>query len=157
SRGRKTGTMAGELLARATGRLKPTIGPGQGPSFLRFFGLLSLMGNVTATPSSPPLVRLTLDGRPVAVPAGTTLWEAAREQGIDIPGLCHSPRLTPVGVCRLCVVDVGGRTLAASCVRACEDGMHVRTGGEQVEKQRRVLTGLLLADHPVPCERERTT
>jgi formate dehydrogenase major subunit len=98
-----------------------------------------------------------LDGRPVAVPEGTTIWEAARQHGIAIPVLCHSPRLRPVGVCRLCVVDVGGRLLAASCVRACEEGMQVQTGGTRVEAARRTLTALLLADHPVPCERERTT
>jgi formate dehydrogenase major subunit len=102
-------------------------------------------------------VTLTLDGRPVTVPAGTTIWEAARQRGIDIPVLCHNPRLQPVGVCRLCVVDIGGRVLAASCVRSCEDGMKVQTIGERVEKQRRMLTALLLADHAVPCERERTT
>src|SRR5437773_4732095 len=103
------------------------------------------------------LVHLVLDGRPVAVPAGTTIWDAARQHGIAVPVLCHDPRLRPVGVCRLCVVDVGGRVLAASCVRPCENGMTVRTGGEQVEKQRRVLTALLLADHLTPCARERTT
>src|SRR5919109_5074170 len=102
-------------------------------------------------------VRFTLDGRTVSVPAGTTVWEAARQHGIDIPVLCHSPRLRPVGVCRMCVVDVGGRGLAASCVRACEEGMTVRTGGDRVEKQRRMLTALLLAEHPTPCEKEKTT
>jgi formate dehydrogenase major subunit len=107
--------------------------------------------------SAQPLVRLTLDGRPVTVPAGTTIWEAARQHGIDIPVLCHSPRLRPVGVCRLCVVDVGARVLAASCVRPCEEGMGVQTGGDRVERQRRMLTALLLAEHPTPCERERTT
>jgi formate dehydrogenase major subunit len=107
--------------------------------------------------SAQPLVHLTVDGRPVAVPAGTTIWEAARLHGIHIPVLCHSPRLRPVGVCRLCVVDVGARVLAASCVRACEEGMNVQTGGERIESQRRVLTALLLEDHPTPCERERTT
>ncbi len=60
---------------------------------------------------APPLVRLTLDGRPVAVPEGTSLREAARRPGIDIPALCHSPRLRPVGVCRRCVVDLGPLTL----------------------------------------------
>src|SRR5437773_12422881 len=103
------------------------------------------------------LVHLVLDGRPVAVPAGTTIWDAARQLGIDIPVLCHSPRLRPVGVCRLCVVDVGGRVLAASCVRACEEGMNVVTGGPRVERQRRMLVALLLAEHPVPCRREQTT
>src|SRR3954454_24964200 len=105
----------------------------------------------------PEQVSLSIDGRPVTVPAGTTIWDAARTLGIDIPALCHSPRLRPVGVCRLCVVDVGGRVLAASCVRPCEEGMTVRTGGERVEQQRRMLTALLLAEHPTPCERERTT
>src|SRR5437870_13681608 len=102
-------------------------------------------------------VSLTIDDRPVTVPAGTTVWEAARQLGIAIPALCHQPRLRPVGVCRLCVVDVGGRVLAASCMRICENGMNVRTGGERVEKQRRLLTALLLAEHPTPCERGRTT
>ena len=110
-----------------------------------------------STNHAPPTVRLTLDGRPVTVPAGTTVWEAARQHGTDIPVLCHSPRLGPVGVCRLCVVDVGGRVLAASCVRPCEEGMNVQTGGERVERQRRTLLALLLADHPKPCRRERTT
>src|SRR5262245_39102533 len=102
-------------------------------------------------------IRLTIDGRPVTVAPGTTLWEAARGLGIGIPVLCHQPRLRPVGVCRLCVVDVGGRLLAASCVRTCEEGMAVHTGGPRVEKSRRVLTQLLLAAHPSPCQRERTT
>src|SRR5262245_39767657 len=64
--------------------------------------------------------------------------------------------MDPVGVCRVCVVDVGGRVRAASGVRPCEDGMKVQTGGERVERQRRVLTALLLAEHPTPCRRERT-
>ena len=103
--------------------------------------------------ASPPTVTLTLDGRTVTVPGGTTIWDAAQRHGIDIPVLCHSPRLRPVGVCRLCVVDVGGRVLAASCVRPCEDGMTVQTGGDRVERQRRMLTALLLADHPTLLSR----
>src|SRR5437762_7801979 len=98
--------------------------------------------------------QLTLDGQTISVASGTTIWEAARQHGVAIPALCHQPRLQPVGVCRLCVVDVGGRVLAASCVRTCEEGMSVRTGGEHVERQRRTLTALLLAEHPSPCQRE---
>lgn len=103
------------------------------------------------------MISLSLDGRPVTVPPGTTIWEAARRMGVQIPVLCHQAHLRPVGVCRLCVVDVGGRTLAASCVRQCEAGMNVLTGGARVERQRRMLTALLLAEHPTPCARERTT
>jgi formate dehydrogenase major subunit len=103
------------------------------------------------------VIQLTIDGRRIAVSAGTTIWDAARQLGIDIPVLCHDPRLAPVGVCRTCVVDVGGRVLAASCVRPCEEGMVVQTNSERVEKQRKMLTALLLADHPVPCDKEKTT
>ncbi len=95
-------------------------------------------------------VALTIDGREVSVPEGTTIWEAARSIGIEIPALCQDPRLRPVGVCRVCVVDVGGRTLAASCVRACEQGMRVDTASERVERARAMLVELLVADAPPP-------
>jgi formate dehydrogenase major subunit len=80
-----------------------------------------------------------------------------RDAGVDIPVLCHDPRLEPAGVCRMCVVDTGGRVMAASCVRECEQGMEVDASSERVLQQRRTLTELLLADHPVPCEKEKTT
>src|SRR5689334_22639599 len=102
-------------------------------------------------------IRLTIDGREITVAPGTTIYDAARRHGIEIPVLCHHPQMEPVGVCRMCVVDVGGRVLAASCVRPCEEGLQVVTHSERVEKQRRMLTELLLAEHPTPCEKERTT
>ncbi len=102
-------------------------------------------------------VTVTIDGNNIAVPEGTTIWEAAKQIGIEIPVLCHSERMDPVGVCRMCVVDVGERVLAASCVRECQDGKSVETSSEKVEKHRAMLTRLLLSDHPTPCERERTT
>src|SRR3954464_5728106 len=104
-----------------------------------------------------PTVSCTIDGVAVTVPSGTTIYTAAKDAGIDIPVLCHDERYDPVGVCRMCVVDVGGRVLAASCVRPCEEGMNVRTNSEPVEKQRRLLTALLLAGPPPPCRREQTT
>ena len=70
---------------------------------------------------------VTIDGRQVTVAEGTTIFDAAREVGIDIPVLCHNERYDPVGVCRMCVVDIGGRVFAAACVRPCEDGMEVKT------------------------------
>ena len=102
-------------------------------------------------------VQLVLDGHTIEMPTGTTIWEAARRSGIEIPSLCHQPQVTPVGVCRMCVVDVGERVLAASCVRACEAGMQVETNSDRVRAHRRKLLELLLRDHPLPCDREQTT
>jgi len=103
------------------------------------------------------MVTLTIDGHSVTVPEGTTIWEAAKRLGIDIPVLCHDERLRPVGVCRMCVVDTGGRVLTAACVRACEPGMNVATQSEKVERQRRMLTELLMSDQPETCPKETTT
>jgi CRP-like cAMP-binding protein/Pyruvate/2-oxoacid:ferredoxin oxidoreductase delta subunit/ferredoxin len=100
-------------------------------------------------------VQLTIDGMPVTVPAGTTVFDAARMNGIPIPTLCHQQNETPVGVCRVCVVDVGGRVLAASCVRPAEDKMVVSTNSEKVARSRRTLIELLMSDHPSPCARQR--
>ena len=82
------------------------------------------------------------------MPEGTTIWQAAKDAGIEIPVLCHDERYDPVGVCRMCVVDVGGRVLAAACVRPCEDEMEVETATPEVERSRAMLTELLLADQP---------
>jgi len=98
------------------------------------------------------MISFTLNGSPVRVADGTSLWDAARRQGIDIPALCHDPRLRPVGVCRLCVVEVkGSRLLVSSCTRPAEEGMEVETRSPRVESSRRTLLELLLADHPSPC------
>jgi formate dehydrogenase major subunit len=93
-------------------------------------------------------VSLTIDGQSLEVPEGTTIWQAAREVGVDIPALCHDERYDPVGVCRMCVVDTGGRAYAASCVRPCEPDMEVRTSTPELERSRAVLTELLVADQP---------
>ena len=108
-------------------------------------------------PDPGDLVTLEVDGHAITARAGQTIWEAARDAGIQVPVLCHDERLRPVGVCRLCVVDIGGRTLAAACVRPVEAGMKVATASPLVVKQRAVLLRLLLSDHPTPCTRERTT
>jgi CRP-like cAMP-binding protein/Fe-S-cluster-containing dehydrogenase component len=102
-------------------------------------------------------VQLTIDGLPVTVPAGTTVFDAARIHGIAIPTLCHQQNETPVGVCRVCVVEAGGRVLSASCVRPAENGMVVSTNSEKVIGARRTLVELLMADHPSPCARQRNS
>ncbi len=103
---------------------------------------------VLHAPAKVRTVTLTIDGTEVTVPEGTTIWTAAQGAGIDIPVLCHDERYDPVGVCRMCVVDVGARAYAAACVRPCEDGMTVKTATEDVERNRATLTELLLADQP---------
>ncbi len=111
----------------------------------------------TTTATARPEVKLTIDGHEVVVPAGTTVFDAARLSGITVPTLCHQQNETPVGVCRLCVVDVGQRVYAASCVRQAEPGMVVKTSTDDVVAVRRTLLELLMADHPTPCRRQRET
>lgn len=100
------------------------------------------------------MIDLTIDGQPVRVPAGTTVFDAARMQGISIPTLCHLQNETPVGVCRLCLVDTGARVLAASCVRPVEQGMKVVSDSEKIQSSRKTILELLMADHPSPCARQ---
>ena len=85
----------------------------------------------SATGRRSQTVSLRIDGHDVTVSEGTTILDAAAELGIAIPVLCHDDRYDPVGVCRMCVVDVGARVYAAACVRACEDGMEVTTAGDR--------------------------
>src|SRR5262252_9290342 len=103
--------------------------------------------------ATPRTVTLTIDGREVTVAEGSTIWAAAKAAGIDIPVLCHDERFDPVGVCRMCVVDVGAPALAASCVRACENGMTVKTDTPELERSRATLTKRFTADQP-PRERD---
>ncbi len=90
------------------------------------------------------LVDVTIDGREVRVPEGATLLEACRSVGIDTPTLCYLETLTPVNVCRVCVVEVeGSRTLVPSCSRRAEPGMVVHTDSERVRTSRRMVLELL--------------
>src|SRR4029453_19592634 len=80
-----------------------------------------------------PPVTLTIDGRSVTVPQGTTILGAAATIGITIPTLCYLETLRPVNVCRLCVVELeGARVLVPSCARAVEAGMVVHTRSPRV-------------------------
>jgi len=89
-------------------------------------------------------VELTIDGRAVAVPEGTTILQACRAQGIDTPTLCYLETLTPVNVCRVCVVEVeGSRTLVPACSRPVEPKMAVHTDSERVRHSRRLVFELL--------------
>jgi predicted molibdopterin-dependent oxidoreductase YjgC len=96
------------------------------------------------TPGPARLVEISIDDRTVTVPEGTTLLQACRREGIDTPTLCYLENLTPVNVCRVCVVEVeGSRTLVPSCSRVAEAGMKVKTDSERVRLSRRMVLELL--------------
>ncbi len=97
------------------------------------------MDNQTASP-----ITLTLDGRSVTVPAGTTLLKAAQQLGEQIPTICYHDHCTANALCRICVVEVeGARVLAPACVAQVSDGMVVRTRTERVERSRRTILEML--------------
>lgn len=101
---------------------------------------------------SDDLATVTIDGRQVTVPAGTSVMRAAREAGIDIPSLCATDSLKAFGSCRLCVVEIeGARGTPASCTSLCADGMVVSTRSELVDLVRNGVMELYLSDHPQDC------
>jgi predicted molibdopterin-dependent oxidoreductase YjgC len=92
----------------------------------------------------PAVVEMTLDGRTVTVPEGSTILDACSAEGIDVPTLCFLESLTPINVCRLCVVEVtGSRVLVPACSRRVEAGMEVQTGSERVRHSRKLVLELL--------------
>lgn len=96
------------------------------------------------------LVDLEIDGEPVRVREGATVLDACRGQGIDTPTLCYLENLTPVNVCRVCVVEVeGSRTLVPACSRKAEPGMKVRTGSERVQTSRKMVLEFLASSADV--------
>jgi predicted molibdopterin-dependent oxidoreductase YjgC len=93
---------------------------------------------------APAQVALEIDGRPVTVPDGSTILDACRAEGIETPTLCFLENLTPVNVCRVCVVELeGARVLAPACSRKVEAGMKVHTDSERVRTSRRLVLELL--------------
>ncbi len=99
-----------------------------------------------AAPEPAPIaqVELTIDGQSVSVPAGSTILDACRAEGVDTPTLCYLENLTPVNACRVCVVEVAGaRVLAPACSRKVEPGMAVQTDTERVRLSRKVVLELL--------------
>ena len=96
-------------------------------------------------------VTFELDGKEVTVSEGTTIWEAAQAEGQLIPHLCYKPEpgYRSDGNCRACMVEIEGeRVLAASCIRAVENGMVVRSQSERAVKSRALVVELLAADQP---------
>ena len=98
------------------------------------------------------MVNLHINGIPVTVPEGTTVLEAARDAGINIPSLCYLKGINEIGACRICVVEVkGARSLMASCVYPVSEGMEVFTNTEKVRQSRRLTLELILSNHRMDC------
>lgn len=99
-------------------------------------------------------VTLSIDNQEVTVPKGTTILEAAKTLGVEIPTLCHLKELAPDGSCRMCVVEVeGGRRggLTTACTAHCQEDMVVSTHSEKVADSRRFILDLLLSNHKLEC------
>ena len=96
---------------------------------------------------------VTINGRSVEVPAGTNVIEAAKRVGVQIPHYCYHPRLSIVGQCRMCLVQVDGQPkLQAGCSMTVQkDGMAIRTDVPEVEEGQRAMMEFLLINHPLDC------
>ena len=98
------------------------------------------------------MVKVTVDGREIEVPKGSTMLEAAKKAGINIPTLCFHEDLGVKAMCRICVVEVlGARTLQTACSQPVSDGMVIQTNTPAVRQARKINLELLLSNHPQDC------
>ncbi len=96
--------------------------------------------------------KVKIDHKSIDVPEGTTVLDAARMLDIPIPTLCHHPKLTPFGGCRLCLVEIKGIPRpVTSCTTPVSDGMEVFTSTPLIEDLRKTVLELILSDHPNDC------
>ena len=97
-------------------------------------------------------VNIKINGRECSVPAGSTILQAARMSGIEIPTLCYLKDINAIGACRICVVEVkGARSLVASCVFPVNEGMEIFTNTPRVIESRKTTLELLLSNHKKEC------
>ena len=111
-------------------------------------------GALMADEQATEKVTFTLDGREVTAEKGEMIIAAAEAAGTYIPRFCYHPRMEPVGVCRMCLVEVEGprgSTLMPACYVAVGDGMEVVTDSEKVKKAQDGVLEFLLANHPLDC------
>ena len=98
------------------------------------------------------LVTLTIDNQEIKVEKGTTILQAAKQAGIDIPTLCFLKDINEVGDCRMCIVEVEGRRgFATSCIQTVEEGMAVHTNTQNVLEARHVILDLIISNHAKDC------
>ena len=94
------------------------------------------------------MVNIKINGMPLSVPAGSTILEAARYAGINIPTLCWMKDLNEIGACRICVVEVvRAKTLVTACVYPVNEGMEIYTNSPRVMKARKMTLELMLSTH----------
>jgi NADH-quinone oxidoreductase subunit G len=102
----------------------------------------------------PKQVQITIDGEVLEVPAGELLIKVAEDAGTYIPRFCWHPRMKPVGMCRMCLVEVEsprGRLLTTSCTMPVNEGMVVDTRSDVVTKAQEGILEFLLINHPLDC------
>ncbi|MBI4586626.1 MAG: (2Fe-2S)-binding protein [Planctomycetes bacterium] len=108
-----------------------------------------------AAPAAPPpvkLVQFKINGRPMQVPAGTSIIQAAHAAGIDVPYFCYHPGLTPAGNCRMCLVEVSNsKKPVAACVTPVAENVEVLTDSPGARKAREGVLELMLVNHPLDC------
>ena len=98
------------------------------------------------------MVNIKINGMPLSVPNGSTILEAARYAGIDIPTLCYMKEINEIGACRICMVEVkGARSLVSACVFPVNEGMEIFTNSERVRKSRKTTLELILSTHNREC------
>ena len=98
------------------------------------------------------MVNVKVNGIAVSVPKGSTILEAARAAGVEIPTLCYLKEINEIGACRICVVEAtGARGLVTACVYPVNEGMEITTNSEKVQKARRTTLELILSTHEKKC------
>lgn len=101
---------------------------------------------------SEPRINLMIDGKTISAPKGTTIFNAAKENGIEIPIFCYHDRMPPFGACRMCLVEVENRPkLQTSCTLEATEGMVVKTQSAMAKEGRNDILELLLINHPLDC------
>ncbi|MFH1082773.1 MAG: 2Fe-2S iron-sulfur cluster-binding protein, partial [Pseudomonadota bacterium] len=97
-------------------------------------------------------IKLNIDGRTVSVREGSTVLKAIGKAGLYVPTLCDDPALKPFGACRLCIVEIEGmRGLPTACTTPAQEGMKVHTETGEIQRIRRTIVELAIANHPYEC------
>lgn len=95
---------------------------------------------------------ITIDGKKLDVPENKNILECALDNGIYIPHLCHHKDLSPLGSCRMCIVEMGGQEgVTPACTLKAKEGMQIRTKSPEIDRLRMLALELLLTDHPEDC------